>query len=790
MDFMKVIIGAVKNWVGSEFSKTVPNWARQPEKPSYAAQEVGADPAGAADQALSEAKNYADEKIAGLVNSAPETLDTLGELAVAMRENEDVAQALDAAVVNKAEKDHKHAWSDLEDRPFYEFEECIVISEGEESRRAPIQHPKEGYGVQAGASTYYLSSGALIPGDTYIVTFDGVDYVGIAQTGSNHTTSNPNVYLFSSSDTLSDEAPVSIYTNGSFLWCYYDYTGSVRVPLKITHVVSGIKHLDEKFIPDTIARNEFKVIEIDVLDYLGSYYAPIKQAREEGKIVIIRYTRDGEEFVSSNVEVTDTGFRFVFLASGGKVFSCSYDSSNPVSVAAATRIEDSSRKLNAWRSSATGSETYYPSIKAMEEYVSDALPCGDIKVDTVLCSEKQIASDLLLYIEGVGSYSASITAENYVKPAVGNSVTCTVNGESMSGTVGEHTFTDAYTGTETTVLGCGNLKLVAGSNGEDTGEIAFVRFEDDEALVYVASGEDVVISLSVVLDGIKIIDEKYIPDSVKAQPDWNQNDPKAADYVKGRTHYEETEIITVVDEGDYILGDSGGTPYCELPMNEGVIDNQSYIIYVNGVAYEATSSKNSCIAVWRDENSAHISIESGGWTYFDYDYVGDLGSTGDSVRIRVTRVNKVNHTIDPKYLPTTVPVIPTATVGQTIVVKAVDADGKPTEWEAADVNTGSDTLSALFTINTDYNGYSEVTCNKTYAEIAEAWGKSAIYIQCFRRAQTEPDAELYAESYIDISPEHNLQYVRDEGNEHIYIYISGEVINYYPSGEILIAGTE
>ena len=43
--------------------------------------------------------------------------------------------------------------------------------------------------------------------------------------------------------------------------------------------------------------------------------------------------------------------------------------------------------------------------------------------------------------------------------------------------------------------------------------------------------------------------------------------------------------------------------------------------------------------------------------------------------------------LDPKFLPTTVPVIQSATVGQTVVVKAVDESGKPTEWEAVDVIT-------------------------------------------------------------------------------------------------------
>lgn len=42
----------------------------------------------------------------------------------------------------------------------------------------------------------------------------------------------------------------------------------------------------------------------------------------------------------------------------------------------------------------------------------------------------------------------------------------------------------------------------------------------------------------------------------------------------------------------------------------------------------------------------------------------------------------------PSGLPTTVPVIRSASVGQTVVVKAVDESGKPTEWEAADMASG------------------------------------------------------------------------------------------------------
>ena len=61
------------------------------------------------DQRLSAIANkadiaYVDEKIAGLVDSAPETMDTLGELAAALQENSDVVDVLNEAIINKADK--------------------------------------------------------------------------------------------------------------------------------------------------------------------------------------------------------------------------------------------------------------------------------------------------------------------------------------------------------------------------------------------------------------------------------------------------------------------------------------------------------------------------------------------------------------------------------------------------------------------------------------------------------------------------------------------------------------
>lgn len=54
-----------------------------------------------ANSKLAEAKQYTNVEVAALVNSAPETLDTLGELAAAFEENQDMVQTLDAAITSK-----------------------------------------------------------------------------------------------------------------------------------------------------------------------------------------------------------------------------------------------------------------------------------------------------------------------------------------------------------------------------------------------------------------------------------------------------------------------------------------------------------------------------------------------------------------------------------------------------------------------------------------------------------------------------------------------------------------
>ena len=63
--------------------------------------------------------SYVDEKVSNLVNSAPETLDTLGELAQALEENDSVVETLNSAITNKAEKTELFSrnYEDLTNKP-------------------------------------------------------------------------------------------------------------------------------------------------------------------------------------------------------------------------------------------------------------------------------------------------------------------------------------------------------------------------------------------------------------------------------------------------------------------------------------------------------------------------------------------------------------------------------------------------------------------------------------------------------------------------------------------------
>ena len=95
-----------KEWINTNFvnSSITVNNKRLNQNISLDYNDVNADMSGSATNALNEANKYTDTQIANLVDSAPDTLNTLGKLSIAFQENDDVIDILDEAITNKAEK--------------------------------------------------------------------------------------------------------------------------------------------------------------------------------------------------------------------------------------------------------------------------------------------------------------------------------------------------------------------------------------------------------------------------------------------------------------------------------------------------------------------------------------------------------------------------------------------------------------------------------------------------------------------------------------------------------------
>lgn len=179
------------NYLIKETDPTVPAWAKQPKKPAYTAIEVGADPVGSANTALKSAQEYTGKRISEI--PSPD-----------WNQNDETA------------KDH------IKNRPFYEettetvlLPDTVVDCTGE---------------MEAAVVSGYF---AFVEGDTYIVTWDGVEYECVAERWGNIA------YL--------NAGPCGIIPEDGYL-LVESGVGPVKATMSISHMKSGIKKLDRKYL--------------------------------------------------------------------------------------------------------------------------------------------------------------------------------------------------------------------------------------------------------------------------------------------------------------------------------------------------------------------------------------------------------------------------------------------------------------------------------------------------------------------------------------------------------------
>ena len=127
----------------------------------------------AAQTKYNEIKSYVDNAAStvknDLLNGAGDAYDTLHELGDLIDENKDAIDALREVATNKANKEHTHAWDDLENRPFWAEDAVVSIVDEATYNMDP----------ETGMSVVDINSTPVI-GEMYNVIYNGTEYKCLA----------------------------------------------------------------------------------------------------------------------------------------------------------------------------------------------------------------------------------------------------------------------------------------------------------------------------------------------------------------------------------------------------------------------------------------------------------------------------------------------------------------------------------------------------------------------------------------------------------------------------------
>lgn len=216
---------------------------------------------------------------------------------------------------------------------------------------------------------------------------------------------------------------------------------------------------------------------------------------------------------------------------------------------------------------------------------------------------------------------------------------------------------------------------------------------------------------------------------VYASQDWvGENTVKSFDELEGKPFGETTNLTPVegeytsgtitVEDGCYdIRGDNNASLFLEV--------EDSYYVEWDGVLYETNWNADNAIGnpslndSDMQDTGEPFYIMQGLTRQYVHIYANE---DGEHVYVVYTG-NKTINSLDDKYIPGTIARTSdvdtkitspsTATVGQTIVVKAVDDSGKPTEWEC--VNMSSNEWELLTNIElTEVGAIDKITYDTAY----------------------------------------------------------------------------
>ena len=134
---------------------------------------------------------------------------------------------------------------------------------------------------------------------------------------------------------------------------------------------------------------------------------------------------------------------------------------------------------------------------------------------------------------------------------------------------------------------------------------------------------------------------------MEVQPDWNQNDPKAPDYVKNRPFY--TEMVEEVILDGELEYDSELVWLLYREVNRQPVDGEQVTVILNGEIYvcNLTYVEEDDFYIAQLPNGAEVQAYPQGDDCWEYEVIARTPATA-----KVIVTNEVARKLDAKYLPT------------------------------------------------------------------------------------------------------------------------------------------
>ena len=147
---------------------------------------------------------------------------------------------------------------------------------------------------------------------------------------------------------------------------------------------------------------------------------------------------------------------------------------------------------------------------------------------------------------------------------------------------------------------------------------------------------------------------------VHVHGDWAQSDENAADYVKGRTHYESSESVLLLnDELEYTPVTPDNFDYVCVKTIENINSYNEFIVDINSTQYHVFKNQNESGKEWiGNYGREYGTVEDSGEEFLiewdsGEDEVSILHNTVNGT-ITVTAVVSELHQLDEKYIPDTI----------------------------------------------------------------------------------------------------------------------------------------